>query len=215
MPKIAYSEAEREQIRKALIDAGLQLFSKQGIQHTTVEQIYTRVGISRTFFYSFFPAKEDLVVQAFYRQQPQMLAYAKTLMDDPALTWREGARQFLHNICYGGQSRFAILSVEEQQSLSKCLTGEKRQTFLERRLAFFKEMLHILGVDAGPQEVKLLGNLVFSASIVCKAIPDTLPFLFADAADEMTAFQIEAILDYMETLHRRWPEEDIKGGERA
>ncbi len=203
MPKIAYSEADRKQIRKALIDAGLELFSKQGIQHTTVEQIYTRVGISRTFFYSFFPAKEDLVVQAFYRQQPQMLAYAQKLMDDPALNWREGARQFLHNICYGGQSRFAILSVEEQQLLSKCLTGENRQTFLERRLAFFTEMLHILGVDAGPQEVKLLGNLVFSAAIVCKAIPDTLPFLFADAADEMTGFQIEAILDYMETLRKQ------------
>lgn len=67
MPKIAYSEEEREQIRKALIDTGLELFSEQGIQHTTVEQIYARVGISRTFFYTFFPAKEDLVVQAFYQ----------------------------------------------------------------------------------------------------------------------------------------------------
>ena len=200
MPKVAYSEAEREQVRESLIDAGLELFTKQGIQHTTVEQIYTRVGISRTFFYSFFPAKEDLVVQAFYRQQPQMLAYAQRLMDDPALSWREGAGQFLHSVCYGGQSRFAILSVEEQQSLSKCLSGENRQTFLERRLAFFTEMLHILGVDAGERTVKLLGNLVFSAAIVCKAIPDTLPFLFADAADEMTGFQIESILDYMETL---------------
>ena len=93
VPKIAYSEGEREQIRTELIDTGLELFAKQGIQHTTVEQIYTRVGISRTFFYSFFPAKEDLVVQAFYRQQPQMLAYTQKLMDDPSLSWRDGVRQ--------------------------------------------------------------------------------------------------------------------------
>ena len=200
MPKVAYSEAEREQIRSALIDTGLELFSRQGIQHTTVEQIYTRVGISRTFFYSFFPAKEDLVVQAFYRQQPQMLANAQKLMDDPALSWRDGAGQFLRSVCYGGQSRFAIMSVEEQQALSKCLSGENRREFQERRLAFFTQLLDILGVHAGPQAVKLLGNLVFSAAIVCKAIPDTLPFLFADAAGEMTGFQISAILDYMETL---------------
>ena len=32
-------------------------------QHTTVEQIYQKVGISRSFFYSFFPTKEDLVVE--------------------------------------------------------------------------------------------------------------------------------------------------------
>lgn len=76
MPKIAYSEAERERVRKELITTGLELMAKQGIQHTTIEQIYLRVGISRTFFYSFFPAKEDLVVQAFYYQQPQMLARA-------------------------------------------------------------------------------------------------------------------------------------------
>ncbi len=203
MPKAAYSKAEREQIRTALVDTGLELFSKQGIQHTTVEQIYARVGISRTFFYSFFPAKEDLVVEAFYRQQPQMLAYAQKLMDDPALTWREGAGQFLRSVCQGGRSRFAIMSVEEQQALSRCLTGENRQTFQNRRLAFFTDLLRALGVDAGTEAVKLLGNLVFSAAILCKAVPDTLPFLFADAADEMTDFQIEAILDYMETLRRQ------------
>lgn len=49
MPKIAYSEAERERVRKELITTGLELMAKQGIQHTTIEQIYLRVGISRTF----------------------------------------------------------------------------------------------------------------------------------------------------------------------
>ncbi|MCD7995019.1 MAG: hypothetical protein LUK37_25870 [Clostridia bacterium] len=53
MPKIAYTEEEREQIREALIGTGLELFSGQGIRHTTVEQIYTRVGISCTFFIPF------------------------------------------------------------------------------------------------------------------------------------------------------------------
>ena len=62
MPRVAYSEQEREQIKKELVAVGLELMAKQGIQHTTVEQIYKRVGISRTFFYSFFPTKEDLIV---------------------------------------------------------------------------------------------------------------------------------------------------------
>lgn len=200
MPKVAYSEAERERIQDALVATGLELFASQGIQHTTVEQIYTRVGISRTFFYSFFPSKEDLVVQAFYRQQPQMLAYTRQLMEDPALSWRDGVRKFLHNICYGGRDRFAIMSVEEQQALSKCLSGENRQKFQERRLAFFTEILHFFGLHLEAQTVKLLANLIFSAAILHKAIPDALPFLFSDASDEMTDFKIETILNYMETL---------------
>lgn len=63
MPKVAYSEEDRNHIRTLLITTGLDLMAKQGIQHTTVEQIYKKVGISRTFFYSFFQTKEDLVMK--------------------------------------------------------------------------------------------------------------------------------------------------------
>lgn len=58
MPKVAYSEEDRERIRTELVAVGLELMAKQGIQHTTVEQIYKKVGISRTFFYSFFLCNE-------------------------------------------------------------------------------------------------------------------------------------------------------------
>ena len=101
MPKVAYSEEEREQIRKDLIETGLELMSKQGIQHTTVEQIYKKVGISRTFFYTFFPTKEDLVVETLYLQQPKIISYAKKLMADPNLSWKDAVRQFFYSCCYG------------------------------------------------------------------------------------------------------------------
>lgn len=81
----------RQRIRSELVKTGLELMSRQGIQHTTVEQIYKKVGISRTFFYSFFPAKEDLIVEALYLQQPRVLEYARKLMNDPGLSWREGS----------------------------------------------------------------------------------------------------------------------------
>ena len=45
MPKVAYSEEDRERIRTELVAVGLELMAKQGIQHTTVEQIYKKVGI--------------------------------------------------------------------------------------------------------------------------------------------------------------------------
>ena len=78
MPRVAYSEEERERIRVALVRVALDLMTKQGIQHTTVEQIYRRVGISRTFFYSFFPTKEDLIVETLYLQQPKIVADRKS-----------------------------------------------------------------------------------------------------------------------------------------
>ena len=118
MPKVAYSEEDRERIRAALVTEALERMARQGIQHTTVEQIYKAVGISRTFFYSFFPTKEDLIVETLYLQQPRILAYAERLMADPALTWREGVRQFLHACCYGEKNGIAVLTIEEQQLIS-------------------------------------------------------------------------------------------------
>lgn len=56
--------------------------------------MYRAVGISRTFFYTFFSTKEDLIVETLYLQQPKILSYAQSLMADPALSWREGVLQF-------------------------------------------------------------------------------------------------------------------------
>lgn len=85
MPKVAYTEQERERIRDELVKVALELMSRQGIQHTTVEQVYRAVGISRTFFYSYFPTKEDLVVETLYMQQPKILEYARSLAEDRRL----------------------------------------------------------------------------------------------------------------------------------
>ena len=124
MPRIAYSEEDRERIRTALITVGLELMARQGIQHTTVEQVYKKVGISRTFFYSFFPTKEDLALETLYWQQPRIIEYVQKLMADPALKWRDAVKKFLHDCCYGEQNGIAVLTMEEQQLIFKRLSEE-------------------------------------------------------------------------------------------
>ena len=61
MPKVAYSEEDREQIREALVTTALDLMARQGIQHTTVEQVYRAVGISRTFSIPSSPQRRILL----------------------------------------------------------------------------------------------------------------------------------------------------------
>ena len=98
MPRVAYSKQDRERIRTELMSVGLELMAKQGIQHTTMEQIYKKVGISRTFFYSFFPTKEDLVIETLYWQQPKIIEVVQQLMADPALSWREAVKSFFMTV---------------------------------------------------------------------------------------------------------------------
>lgn len=200
MPRVAYSEEEREQIRAALVAAGLELMTVQGIQHTTVEQIYKKVGISRTFFYSFFPTKEDLIVEALYLQQPRIIAYAEKLMNDPAVSWRDGVRQFLHSCCYGKKYGIAVLSMEEQNLIFQRLSPESYQTFRTKQFILFRDVMKTFGISGDKEQVQLLTNLFLGTIIICQAVPDTLPLLVPEAAEQTVEFQIETIVRYLETL---------------
>lgn len=200
MPKVAYSEEDREQIRNALIIVSYELMTKQGIQHTTVEQIYKRVGISRTFFYSFFPTKEDLIVEMLYFQQPKIIAYVKKLMADPALSWRAAVLQFLYSCCDGEKSGIAVLTVEQQQLIFRRLSKESYQEFRRKQQQLFGSILEAMGIMADAARIHLFTNLSLTAMIVRRAIPDTLPLFVPEAADETLDFQLNAIADALEKL---------------
>lgn len=200
MPRVAYSEEEREQVRRDLIAGGLELMTRQGILHTTVEQIYKKAGISRTFFYTFFPTKEDLIVEALYLQQPRIVEYAEKLMADPGLSWREGVWQFLHSCCYGEKYGIAVLTIEEQQLIFKRLSEESCRVFREKQFLLFKEVLERFGITGDKAQVQLVINLCLAVMVMCRALPDTLPLLVPEAATDTVEFQVQAIIDYLEKL---------------
>ncbi len=200
MPKVAYSKEDRERLRETLVAVGLELMAKQGIQQTTVEQIYKKVGISRTFFYSFFSTKEDLVVETLYLQQPKIIAHVQALMANPDLSWRDAVEQFLHACCYGEKNGIAVLTIEEQQLIFRRLSKESYQMFRQKQRRLFGEILESFGIQANEERVNLFTNLSLTAMVMRRAIPHTLPFFVPEAADEAVEFQINAIVDALEKL---------------
>ena len=176
MPKVAYTEEDRQRIRQTLVSMALELMAKQGIQHTTVEQVYRAVGISRTFFYTFFPTKEDLIVEILYLQQPKVLAYAQSLMADPSLTWREGVLQFFRSCCYGEENGIAVMTIQDQQLLFRRLSPESYRLFREKQERLFGQLLSCFGIQPNQARIQLFTNISLTAIIVRRAIPDALPF---------------------------------------
>ena len=174
--------------------------AKQGIQHTTVEQVYKKVGISRTFFYSFFSTKEDLIVETLYLQQPKIIQYVQALMADPTMSWRDAVKQFLHACCYGEENGIAVLTIEEQQLIFKRLSTESYQVFRQKQRRLFGEILENFGIQADTARINLFTNLSLTAMVVRRAIPNTLPLFVPEAADETVDFQLNAIVDALEKL---------------
>ena len=198
MARKAYSKQEREKIKENLLEEATRCIVEQGLIHTSVDSLCKKVKISKTFFYTLFPTKEDLVIQALRCQQPRLLRRAQELMADARRPWRERVEQFLRDCCYGTKSSIAVLSIEEEQEVYRCLTPERFQVFRRDQMVFFTQALAVFGIPAGAVDPRLFGNLALSMMMVYKAIPDTMPFLFPEVAEDMVEFQIRALVDEME-----------------
>lgn len=60
MPGITVSK--RERTLAALLEAGLELFERQGYEQTTVAEIARAAGVTEMTFFRYFPAKEHLLL---------------------------------------------------------------------------------------------------------------------------------------------------------
>lgn len=200
MARKAYSEREREQVKETLQTTVIQCIVDRGLIHSSIDVLCKKVAISKTFFYTFFPSKEELVLEALRYQQPKLLQYARQLMEDPSLSWREGVEAFLKNCCYGAKSGVAVLSIEEEQQVRHCLSEENFQAFRQDQVIFYGKLLSIFGLPADSIDPRLFGNLALAMMMVYKAIPDTMPFLFPEVAEDMVKFQVKALVDEMERI---------------
>ena len=200
MARKAYSEEERVEVRNALMATVVQCIVDRGLIHSSIDVLCKSVGISKTFFYTFFPSKEELVLEALRCQQPKLLDYAHQLMDDSSLSWRAGVETFLKNCCYGAKSGVAVLSIEEEQQVYRCLSEENFQAFRRDQVLFYSRLLAIFGLPVDSIDPRLFGNLALAMMMVHKAIPDTMPFLFPEVAEGMVDFQVKALVDEMERI---------------
>ena len=200
MARKAYSDEERARVKEALMTTMIQCIVDRGLTHSSIETLCKKVGISKTFFYSFFSSKEELVSHALRYQQPRLLDYARQLMEDPALSWRAGVETFLKNCCYGAKSGVAVLAIEEEQQVRCCLSEENFQAFRRDQIIFYGKLLSIFGLPVDSIDPRLFGNLALSMMMVHKAIPDTMPFLFPEVAEDMVEFQVRALVDEMERV---------------
>ena len=142
---------------------------------------------SQDLLLPFFSSKEErLVLQALRYQQPKLLSYAQSLMDNTDLSWRESVKTFLTNCCYGAKTGVAVLSIEDEKEIRSCLSEENFQAFFRQdQIIFYRKLLTIFGLPMDGIDPRLFGNMALAMMMVYKAIPDTMPFLFPEVAEEM------------------------------
>lgn len=59
MARKAYSDEERARIKESLMTTVIQRIADRGLIHSSIETLCGKVGISKTFFYSFFSSRKN------------------------------------------------------------------------------------------------------------------------------------------------------------
>ena len=67
-------EAQREETRRRLFSAALDVFRRDGVDAARIEDIVAQVGVSRGSFYFHFPTKEDVLALAYSEANSRLVA---------------------------------------------------------------------------------------------------------------------------------------------
>ncbi|GLY64869.1 TetR/AcrR family transcriptional regulator [Amycolatopsis taiwanensis] len=91
----AFSAEEKARITRQLLDNGYQLFTRQGLRKTSLEELVASTGMAKSSFYQFFDSKEALYLELMRREtgtvKKKVIDNALRATDDT----REGLRSFL------------------------------------------------------------------------------------------------------------------------
>ena len=95
MPR-GFTAQERDRISQALLASGRDLFTRQGLRKTALEELVAPAGIVKSTFYQFFDSKEALYLQLMLDEAGQVRTQVidRALLSTPDT--REGLRRFLH-----------------------------------------------------------------------------------------------------------------------
>lgn len=194
MAKKQYTAADRERIYEELLDAGQRFFSEKGFSRTTLIDIYEAVGISKSFFYSFFPSKEVLAVRVLTRQRDRLLHIAEEIMENKAGSWEKKVEAFLE-ICLSGKKHGVfIMNLEDAPALFHHLPAEELAHFQSTQESFYLSLVTLWGLRMEPEELRIFSNKMLAVLLLKNSNLFDIPAFFQGLAEKAIQQWIEDII---------------------
>lgn len=185
----SFSEKEKQNIKKCLLDACKQHWTQFGYKKTSVDELCKQAGISKGAFYLFFESKEALFCEVLCLVQSQIYGAASKIIEEDKT--REGIARALkliyreydkNNFLYRSDSQdFTILmnKVSEEQA-KKIMDSNRRNQLL------FSNLPH-LKCKVNPD---LAAAVIYSLIMNIKN-RDVLPYSHVETFD----FMVERLVD--------------------
>lgn len=189
MSRKAYSEEERDLIRSRLMDVAAALFKEKGIRDTNIDEIYTPVGISKTFFYSFFPSKAVLAI-AIMKEGMGGIGdlFRRNVWEYGA---ENGIRETFSDVSSG---RFYIPREDDQVYIREHLSEQELIGFQNDLVVLFSDMLYTVGVPASKLDPRVVCNMTMSVLTTRMTEGRRMLLTFAETADNTSSLQIKSLV---------------------
>ena len=142
MPK-AFSEQEKEVIRRQMREKSKRLFEAHGLRKTSVDDITQATGISKGAFYLFYTSKEELFLELLEQMETELRESVLAYTLQPAENARENVRRILGNflLTYDAYPLLKNFSQSDFDFLVRKLPAERVQAHFRRDEKFFDDLM--------------------------------------------------------------------------
>lgn len=200
MAKKAYSIKERKELKDKLYRIGLEITKTRGLQNLKLPQILQEAGISKPFFYKFYPSFGDLLLDIIDSQRDTILSTLAKINEDKTLIWEEKVRKLINLILYYQSHGIYTVSPEEEVWIYHHLGEEKYRMFHKSLCAFFQTILESWGITEDILAPEIFGNMLISLAMIRNHSQRSMPFLFQESLDDTVNLQVDLFIKYLSTL---------------
>lgn len=195
MSRKAYTSEERESIRASMLRRSATVFAEKGLRNANLEDIYSPEGISKTFFYTFFPSKLSLISETFRMQSSDMLeTLRRNVWDYGAVN---GMRETLSDVLEG---RWFIASFDDQVYLREIMSEDEFNAFKNDRIVLFADILNMIGVPVSRLDPRVFYNMLMSVVWTCCSHQKSMPFLYSEVVRSSSEIQMGRLVEYIASL---------------
>lgn len=117
----SFTEKESDQIRKALMVKGQELFSTVGLRKTTVDDLAKSADIAKGSFYKFFPSKEILYLEILEEIETNIRSFMATANIEGKVLTKEAIKGFLSDIITSIDKNPILLKMFDEKALELIL----------------------------------------------------------------------------------------------
>jgi AcrR family transcriptional regulator len=138
MPR-AFSENEKEVIRRQMREKSIRLFETHGLRKTSVDDITQAVGISKGAFYLFYASKEELFLEILEQMECDLRQRVLEFTLHPEGDNCQNVRRILSSflLAYDAYPLLKNFGQTDFDYLVRKLPAERVQAHLERDATFF------------------------------------------------------------------------------